>query len=108
MKTGTPTKLRSDSLFRSGCLLFIACCLSAASALGQPVTAMGASDFSGVWTWNMKAGDNPVQPLNEAARKFCLLLRAARMTSCPIARRRLPSLRPRNPEPPVISIFSIV
>ena len=28
---------------------------------------MDKPHFTGVWTWNMKAGDNPLQPLNDAA-----------------------------------------
>ncbi len=62
-----PTRNRAQHKSCRSCLLFITACLSAATAFGQPVTAMGTTDFSGVWTWNMKAGDNPVQPLNEAA-----------------------------------------
>ncbi len=33
----------------------------------QPLDLGGKPDFTGVWTWNMQAGDNPLQPLNEAS-----------------------------------------
>ncbi|HTR00605.1 MAG TPA: hypothetical protein VMH83_11465, partial [Candidatus Acidoferrum sp.] len=41
-------------------LLQAAALIHAASPLDHP-------DLSGVWTWNMRAGDNPTKPLNDAA-----------------------------------------
>jgi hypothetical protein len=35
--------------------------------LGQPLQTGDKPDFTGVWTWNMQAGDNPLQPLSAAS-----------------------------------------
>jgi len=41
--------------------------LAAQVSHSQPLDLAGKPDFTGVWTWNIQPGDNPLQPLNEAA-----------------------------------------
>ena len=53
---------RDSRAFRA---LIIATAAAGAAAAGAQTVER--PDFTGVWTWNMRAGDNPLQPLTEAA-----------------------------------------
>jgi len=53
---------------RAAHICFIVTALLGAQTLSsQPLVLADKPDFTGAWTWNMQAGDNPLQPLTEAA-----------------------------------------
>ena len=60
--------MKRASLFCASLLLCAsALTLLASGVNAQPASPLGHPDLSGVWTWNMKAGENPTKPLNDAA-----------------------------------------
>jgi hypothetical protein len=50
----------------AGCFT-VAALLGANTVQAQPLLLTDKPDFTGVWTWNMQPGANPMQPLREAS-----------------------------------------
>lgn len=65
-----PIRQRSRSPARSSLPAAVAACaaLVFGPAGAQPGADAGRPDFTGVWTWNLSAGENPVQSLRAQAQ----------------------------------------